>query len=67
MGMRKGDIETQSFRNVRSEEQGIQAGLGVSCREGEPPNCTKTRYSVQGLWEAFWEDEELGKRIKESL
>lgn len=34
MGMRKGDIETQSLRNVRSEEQGIQAGLGVSCREG---------------------------------
>lgn len=30
----------------------------------EPPNCTKTRYSVQGLWEALWEDEEFGKEDK---
>lgn len=68
--MRETDIETQSLRNVEVRG-GAQAGLGVSCRDGvclwNPPNHTKTRYSVQGLWEALWEDEELGKRIKEAL
>ena len=66
MGMRKTDIETWSLRNNRSEEQGT-GWLGHFLQRWglltEPPNRTKTRYSVQGLWE----DEELGKRIKEAL
>ena len=68
--MRETDIETQSLRNVRSEGRGT-GWLGCFLQRWgllmEPPNHTKTRYSVQGLWEALWEDEELGKRIKEAL
>lgn len=69
--------ETQSLRNGGRKGQG---GGGHECflqtwgLAVEPPNCTKTLYQVQGLWEPLyqvqglreplWEDGELGTVLR---